>query len=82
MSKQITVRGVYGELARRIERMADDSGVSVNATVLQILEQAVGLDGSARRDRLSRYTTWTDNDLAEFEGNLRAQRVIDAKLWT
>jgi hypothetical protein len=82
MSKQITLRGVRLELARRIERLAEDSGTSVNAKVIQILEQAVGLDASARRERLARYTTWTSEDLREFEENLAAQRVVDAKLWS
>jgi hypothetical protein len=82
MVKQITVRGVYGELARRIERLADEAGTSVNSTVIQILEHAVGLDRNARLERLSRYTTWTEDDLKEFEGNLRIQRVVDAKLWS
>jgi hypothetical protein len=81
MPKQITLRGVYPELARRIERLADESGTSVNAKVLRILEQAVGIDASARRERLARYTTWTSDDLREFEASLAAQRVVDSKLW-
>jgi hypothetical protein len=82
MTKQLTLRGVHRELARRIEKLAEQSGTSVNAKVIQLLEQAVGLDASARRERLSRYTTWTSDDLREFEENLAAQRVVDAKLWT
>ena len=81
MSKQLTVRGVHRELARRIERMAEESGTSVNAKVLHILEQAVGLDASARRARRARYTTWTTDDLREFQESLATQRVVDAKLW-
>jgi hypothetical protein len=50
--------------------------------VLQILEQAAGIDEAARRARLSRYTTWTVDDLREFEEGLAAQRVVDVKLWT
>jgi hypothetical protein len=82
MAKQITLRGVQPELARRIERLARESGTSVNAKVLQILEQVVGIDASARRARLSRYTTWTNGDLREFEESLAAQRVVDEKLWS
>jgi len=82
MAKQITLRNVQPELARRIERLARDSGTSVNGKVLEILEQAVGLDAVARRARLARYTTWTQDDLKEFEANLAAQRVVDAKLWS
>jgi hypothetical protein len=82
MAKQITVRGVIPELSRRIERLAGERGKSVNATVLDILKGAVGLDQGARRARLQRYTTWTEHDLIEFEGALNAQRVVDTKLWS
>ena len=82
MAKQITLRNVEPELARRLQRAARDSGTSVNAKVIQILEQAVGIDVDARRARLKRYTTWTPSDLREFEESLAAQRIIDAKLWS
>lgn len=81
MSKQITVRGVDPELSKRLERMAKARGTSVNAAILRVLEDAVGLDVAARRARLSRYTTWSDEDLRDFANALAAQRVVDAKLW-
>jgi hypothetical protein len=82
MAKQITIRGVLPDLSQRIERLAQERGQSVNATVLDILKAAVGLDQSARRTRLRRYTTWTEDDLREFQAALTAQRVVDAKLWS
>jgi hypothetical protein len=82
MAKQITLRNVQPELARRLEQAARDSGISVNAKAIQILEHAVGIDSSARRRRLTRYTTWTPADLREFEDNLAIQRVVDSKLWS
>jgi hypothetical protein len=62
--------------------MTKESGTNVNAKVLQIVEQSAGIDETARRARLSRYTTWTADDLREFEEGLAAQRVIDVRLWT
>jgi len=41
MPKQITLRNVGPELARRLDQAARDSGTSVNTKVIQILEQAV-----------------------------------------
>ncbi|HXJ20665.1 MAG TPA: hypothetical protein VMT03_10560 [Polyangia bacterium] len=82
MAKQITLRNVQPELARRLEQAARDSGTSVNAKAIQILEQAVGIDSSARRTRLQRYTTWTDTDLRQMEESLAAQRLVDPKLWS
>jgi hypothetical protein len=79
MAKQITVRNVSGELGRRLERISRERNESLNTTVLRILEHATGLD-SAGRD-LSRYTTWTQTDLKEFEQALKEQREVDEELW-
>ena len=36
---------------------------------------------NARRTRLQRNTTWTEEQLREFQAELDAQRVVDRKLW-
>jgi len=79
MAKQITLRNVSEDLSRRLEKLAEARAQSINTTVLQLLERATGMDG--RRERLARYTTWTAEDVAEFEAGLRPQRTVDAKLW-
>jgi plasmid stability protein len=79
MASQITVRNVPKELARRLAKLAETKGKSINATVLDLLERATGVDG--RRARLERYTTWSKADVEDFERALRAQRTIDPKLW-
>lgn len=79
MAKQLTIRGVSEEVSRRLTRLSRDRGQSLNATALQILEGAVGIQ--ARRQRLQRYATWSAADLTEFEGALAGQRVIDDALW-
>lgn len=79
MLKQITLRGVTKELARRLTRLAQSRDQSVNTTVLQLLERATGIDG--RRERLARYTTWTDGDVEELQAALGLQRTIDRGLW-
>ncbi|HEV7516242.1 MAG TPA: hypothetical protein VGR07_08080 [Thermoanaerobaculia bacterium] len=79
MAKQLTIRGVSEEMGQRLEKLSRAQGQSVNTTVLKILEAAVGVD--ERRQRLSRYATWTAGDLAEFNEALAAQRPIDDPLW-
>jgi hypothetical protein len=79
MAKQITVRNVSPELGRRLARMSQERGESLNAVVLRILEDAAGID--ARRRALERYATWTAEDLAEFEESLGSQREIDEEAW-
>lgn len=79
MAKQLTIRGVSKELSRRLAKLAEAQGQSVNATALHLLERATGIDG--RRERLARYTTWTADDVAELDAATTLQRTIDRKLW-
>ena len=79
MSRQMTIRGVSEEVGQRLESLSRSRGLSVNATVLAILESAVGFD--ERRQRLARYATWTQEELEEFNEALSAQRSIDDPLW-
>jgi hypothetical protein len=80
MTKQLTVRGVPEVVADRLDQISKEKGTSVNSTVLEILQDAVGEQG--RRSRLLRMATWNDQDLVEFEQALNAQRVIDEELWS
>jgi plasmid stability protein len=79
MSKQMTIRGVPDEVAKKLQQLSRARGDSVNATVLDILSQAVGID--ARRELLARYATWTSEDFAQVKDAVAAQRVIDDSLW-
>lgn len=79
MSRQLTVRSVSDEVGRRLEKLSRSRGQSLNATVLAILESAVGV--AERRERLARYATWTREDLEEFNEALAGQRSIDDPLW-
>jgi Fe2+ transport system protein FeoA len=80
MSTQLTIRGVTDELNRRLAKLGKARGQSVNKVALGILEDAVGIH--ARRQRLSRYMTWSEADLTEFDAALKGQRVIDHDLWS
>lgn len=79
MSRQLTIRGISDEIGQRLENLSRARGQSLNATVLEILAGAVGVD--ERRQRLARYTTWTQEDLEELNEALTAQRSIDDPLW-
>lgn len=79
MAKQLTIRGVPDEVAERLAHVSREKGCSLNQTVVDILKQAVGFH--ERRQRLERYATWTDDDLAAFNAALAEQRVIDDDLW-
>lgn len=76
---QLTIRNVDEDLSERLRAISAAAGESLNATVLRILRDAVGVD--ARRKRLLRYATWTQEEADEFDAVLREMRVVDAKLW-
>ncbi len=80
MATQITIRGVSPDLSRRLTKLGQRNGQSVNTVALRILEDAVGIE--ARRQRLARYMTWSPQDLKEFDAGLKGQRVVDDELWS
>lgn len=77
--KQITIRNPSPELSRRLKTLSEARKESLNATILRLLEEAVGVH--ERRERLRRYATWTEEDRREFEEALGAQRTIDEAMW-
>jgi hypothetical protein len=79
MSRQLTIRGVSEEIGQRLERLSRERGQSLNATVLAILGSAVGVN--ERRQRLTRYATWTAAEAEEFNETLAVQRTTDDPLW-
>jgi plasmid stability protein len=79
MSRKLTIRGVPDDVVVRLESVSRARGRSVNATVKQILEEAVGAD--QRLHRLQRYVTWSDEELVAFSEALASQRQIDADTW-
>ena len=79
MPRQLTIRNVPDAVAKRLERLSRERQESLNTTVVNLLTESVSYD--ARRERLERYVTWTDADVAEFNDALRAQRTIDDDLW-
>jgi plasmid stability protein len=79
MTRQLTVRGVPDEVAQKLEQVSRARGQSVNATVNEILRQALG--SSERRRRLERYATWTASDLREVLEAVSPQRTVDDRTW-
>jgi hypothetical protein len=78
-AKQLTIRGVSAELGRRLSAISRARGKSVNATVLEILEAAAGID--ERMTWLQRFMTWDPQDVRAMDEAVRLQRAVDQKLW-
>ncbi|MGQ0736140.1 MAG: hypothetical protein ACT4QD_21120 [Acidobacteriota bacterium] len=78
-TRQLTIRKVPAEVGKRLDRLSRARGESLNTVVLGILTESVGVD--ARRARLERYATWTEEDGAALDAALASQRVVDGDLW-
>jgi plasmid stability protein len=79
MPSQLTIRGVPDEVAKRLARLSRERGQSLNATAVQLLSEAVGVD--ERRQRLERYVTWTADEAAAFDRKVAHGRQIDDDVW-
>ena len=76
---RLVVRGVEPDLERRLRALSEVRGESLDATVLHLLEQAIG--PAAREKELERFATWTEEDFEEFMEILREQRQVHEKDW-
>jgi plasmid stability protein len=85
MMTAITVRNIPQKLQEVIKRRADADGLSLNKTVIRMLEEAAGQRTTTGRelhrdlDHLA--GTWSDEQAAAFEAALAEQRRVDPELW-
>ena len=82
--KALTVRRVHKRLADALERETRRRGGSLNQTVLDLLEQGLGV-GSAparRRNGLAKLAgTWSAEEHDAFTRRLEPAEQIDPELW-
>lgn len=84
--KAITLRNIPPELAQVLEEHSKTYRMSLNKTVIRLLEKAIGLresPPSARRhhelDDLA--GSWSEQQAREFDQALAEQRQIEPELW-
>ena len=83
----ITLRNIPPEVAKAIQRKADEENMSLNRAVIRLLEEALELRHGKRRKPIHRDLDelsgcWSDEEAATFDEALQAQRTIDPELWT
>ena len=80
--KQISVRNVTPDIAAALERERQLRGKSLNATVLDLLRQALGLGAQGRENGLSKLAgTWSEDEHAEFQRAVSCFDEIDEEAW-
>jgi len=83
----ITLRNIPMELQEAIRQRASAEGLSLNKTVLRMLEESLGLRQRGGRRRLIHHDldhlagTWTEEEADLFDAALADQRQVDPELW-
>ncbi len=81
----ITLRKIPPNLQKVIQERANSEGLSLNKTVLRMLEESAGLRRNVERvlhhdlDQLA--GTWSAEEARAFDRALEEQRKIDPELW-
>jgi len=79
--RNLSIRNVPEDLARRLEEARRERNRSLNQTVLDLLSQALGV-GSGRSNGLAELAgTWSAEEVADFEAALAFTSEVDDELW-
>lgn len=85
--KQITLRGISGDIERMIKREAERKGLSINKAFISLLEKATGTKKRRQKRKFLHHDLdhlcgiWTKREIKEFTKNIGFQRTIDEDLW-
>lgn len=84
--KAITLRNLPPGLVKLIEQEAEQSGLSLNRTVIRLLEKNTDFDARERGERTyddldHLEGSWSEAEAVEFDRVLAEQRRIDPELW-
>ena len=83
--KAITLRNLPAELESAISKRARETGLSINKTVISLLEESIGLrrdKGKIRHHDLDDLSgAWSDEEAEQFDRTLAEQRQIDPETW-
>jgi hypothetical protein len=83
--KTLTLRGIDDELARGLERLAQQGRESMNGVILRLLRDRLGLSKPKFRESHNDLDdlagTWTDEEAREFDAVVSEFSRIDEDMW-
>lgn len=84
--KAITLRNIPVKVAQKLRDRARRDSLSLNRTVLRVLEEAFGVEPRARAPRVHRdldalIGSWSRRDARDFDRALADLRRVDPELW-
>lgn len=78
----MTIRNVSAELAAALEEEKRRRGLSLNRTVLALIEESLGVNGNIRSNGLGRLAgTWSEDRFRQFEESVTPFGEVDSELW-
>ena len=82
--RTMTIRNVSSELAAALEAEKRRRGLSLNRTVLSLMQEALGVSrGRTRCNGLRRLAgSWSEDEFREFEKAVAPFSKIDEELWS
>jgi plasmid stability protein len=79
---QITVRNIPAPIETKLRSLAEQSGLSLNQTVIHLLESATGGKPAARRRDLSAIAArWDDREADAFDRATAPFESVDEEVW-
>ena len=79
--KNLTVRNLPPAVAEALEREKSRRGTSLNQTVIDLLEQSLGVSG-ARSNGLGQFAgRWSEAEFESFDRAVADFEAIDPELW-
>ena len=81
--KTMTIRNVSTELSAALEAERRRRGLSLNRTVLMLMQEALGVGAGARRSNgLRRLAgSWSEDEFREFERAVAPFSEVDEDIW-
>ena len=83
--KSITIHGLDQPLWSILKSRAESEGISMNKTIKQLLERAVGITPSEVNDKKEQFRefsgVWSKNDLSEFIASTRVFEEVNPEDW-
>jgi hypothetical protein len=81
----MTLRGIDDSTAKILKETAEKEGISMNAFILRVLRNALGIGKKRRYEEYHDLDilagTWSDEDVAEFNRDTAAFEIVDEALW-
>lgn len=79
--KALTIRNLPAPVAEALEREKRRRGRSLNQTVIDLLGQSLGVQGSRSNGLGQLAGSWDEKDMREFERAVAPFEQIDEELW-